>query len=384
MAQQVEALQQFNVHTEVICLRIANQPKVEKSECLTIFRVGRSYSKASFLQYLTGTLRFGFLALSRVILQSFQHCPDVLVVHTLPEALVFTAILPKLMGKSVILDARDLSLELLHSRWSHSPLLRRILQPLFRTMERFSARFSDRIITASTGFQGRLIERSVSRAKIVTIVNSADDRIFKYNSDRCFHPITAGVKLIYHGTVAERFGVVVAVKAIHLLQNSLPNAQLFVYGKYDQYYRKLLEKTIVELDLSKRVFLNGYRPLYWLYEAMKDIDIGVVPYLSDEFMNLALSTKGFEYAAAGLPMVAARLASMQSVFEDDCLSYFEPGDPYDLADKIVDLCFNAKEKGTPGKGSANCLYHCIWEFERETISRARLFAGSQAETVSNG
>jgi glycosyltransferase involved in cell wall biosynthesis len=344
LKQQAEALQRSGVNTDIVCLRWTGQPKVEHSGCVTIYRVRRSHPKSTFLQYLVGTLLFAFSAFWRVLVLSFRHCPNVLVVHTLPEVLVFTATIPKLMGKSVILDARDLSFELLHSRWPHNLILRKAIQPLFRAVERASAAFSDRIITASLGFRERLIERHIPGGKIVTIVNSADDSIFRFHGDRHFQPISANANLIYHGTVAERFGVLIAVRAIHLVQRSLPGTQLHLYGGYDQSYRRLLDQTIEELNLSELVFLNGYRPLAWLYEAMKSVDLGVVPYLKDEFMNLALSTKGFEYAAAGVPIVASRLDSMQAILPENCVTYFEPGNPSDLADKIVDLCHNAEKR----------------------------------------
>jgi glycosyltransferase involved in cell wall biosynthesis len=344
MKQQVEALRCAGIRTNVVCLRWEDQPKVAHADLVSVYRIARAHSKSGFLQYIVGTLSFGLLASLRLFVLSLRNCPSVVIVHTLPEFLIFSAAIPKLMGKAIILDARDLSFELLHSRWAHNQILCKVFRPLFGAMEWISTRFADQIITASAGFKKRLVERGVKDKKIVTIVNSADDTIFKFDVKRHFEPIKSDVKLIYHGTVAERFGILVAVEAIHLIQACLPNSKFFIYGKYEECYRRLLDRKIEELKLSKLVFMNGYRPLEWLYETMKSIDIGIVPYLSDDFMNLALSTKGFEYAAAGVPIVASRLDSMQSVFDDNCLSYFKPGNASDLAEKIIDLCNDAKKR----------------------------------------
>jgi glycosyltransferase involved in cell wall biosynthesis len=80
------------------------------------------------------------------------------------------------------------------------------------------------------------------------------------------------------------------------------------------------------------------RRLEEIYEIIQSSDIGVVPYKSDDFMNLALSTKLFEYAASGLPVVASRLRSIEAFFDEDSVRYAEPESPEDLAAKIAQLC----------------------------------------------
>jgi glycosyltransferase involved in cell wall biosynthesis len=74
------------------------------------------------------------------------------------------------------------------------------------------------------------------------------------------------------------------------------------------------------------------------------MDFDVVPYLRDSFMDLALSTKSFEYIAVGLPVVASRVDSMTALFSDRSLQYSEPGDAADLADQIRRLCEAPRER----------------------------------------
>ena len=50
-------------------------------------------------------------------------------------------------------------------------------------------------------------------------------------------------------------------------------------------------------------------------------------------MNIALSTKMFEYIASGLPVVASRLKSGEELFNDSCVHYFEPGSVQNLAEE---------------------------------------------------
>ena len=92
------------------------------------------------------------------------------------------------------------------------------------------------------------------------------------------------------------------------------------------------------LGLEENVEIGGYLPMEKISEAIGSSDIGVVSYLNDPFMNLALSTKIFEYVCMGMPVVAARLDSIKSVFDEESIKYFNPGDPADLADRIEEFC----------------------------------------------
>jgi glycosyltransferase involved in cell wall biosynthesis len=147
-----------------------------------------------------------------------------------------------------------------------------------------------------------------------------------------------GVKLIYHGTVSQRFGLLKAVNALYKIKAHLPESVLYIYGKYDPIYKKEIEERILELDLSESIFLHERQRLEEIYRLVKKADIGVVPYRNDEFMNLALSTKTFEYIAAGIPVVASRMNSTMRLFDDNCITYFDPDSEDDFVEKILLLC----------------------------------------------
>jgi glycosyltransferase involved in cell wall biosynthesis len=57
-------------------------------------------------------------------------------------------------------------------------------------------------------------------------------------------------------------------------------------------------------------------------------------------MDLALSTKTFEYVNMGLPVVASRLPSLTALFNDASIHYFAPGNAAELANAIAALCHN--------------------------------------------
>jgi len=96
--------------------------------------------------------------------------------------------------------------------------------------------------------------------------------------------------------------------------------------------------------LEKNVILHNPIPLESVYEVIKISDIGVVPYIYSDYMNISLSTKTFEYAASGLPIVATKLLALSDIFEEKSLAFVENLNSVNLAEKIIELCLNPERR----------------------------------------
>ncbi|MGE5412518.1 MAG: glycosyltransferase family 4 protein [Clostridiales bacterium] len=334
--RQAEVLEKAGYNIDVICLRDKDQSKIEKIGHVTVYRVMKSSDKDSISKYILLSVSFFIISFLKILQLSFSQNYKLIEIHNMPDFLVFTGIIQKLLGKPVLLDMHDLSIELLESKW---PSKRKsIIISLVRKMETLSCRFADHILTVTDACKKRLAQRGVPDKKITLILNTADPKIFKYDRGRSFIKIENGLKLVYHGTVAERFGIHTAIETVALLQKSIPSSRLWIYGKYDPPYRRKLETLIKRLNVEEFVFLNGTRRLEDIYEIIRHSDIGLVPYVNDPYMNLALSTKIFEYAASGLPVVASRLESINLIFDDKCLKFADAENPQSFASCIIDLC----------------------------------------------
>lgn len=95
---------------DVIALREAGRPQVFESEGVKVIGVqSREVNEQSRFAYLLRLILF-FLRTMAVL--SWRHLRvryDVIHVHSVPDFLVFTALLPKLMGAKIVLDIHDLS-----------------------------------------------------------------------------------------------------------------------------------------------------------------------------------------------------------------------------------------------------------------------------------
>jgi len=336
LAQQATILLRHGIGLDILCLSDKGQPDIEVHGTLTVRRLMKSPYKHNFATYLVTTASFGILSFVNLAMLSMKNNYKVIVVHTLPEFLVFIGLFHRLSGKAIILDGRDLTVELISSRWKTKAS--GMLLYCAALIERICTTFCNEVITASPGFKRQLVKRGVPENKITVLVNTADTEIFKYDENRAFAPILRGARFIYHGTVSPRFGIIVAVEAMPEVLARIPESNLFVFGFYDKTYRGQIEKAIRSLSLEKNVFLRDPLQLVDIYREILTMDIGVVPYLSDNFMNLALSTKTFEYVASGLPVVASRLRSAEEMYSTNALQFAEPGNPRDFARKIIEFC----------------------------------------------
>ena len=285
---------------------------------------------------------FFILAFLKLSLLSKKKVYDLIQIHNMPDFLVFVAIIQKLKQIPVILDVHDLTLELFADKWKSRKF--QLLVPIIKFAEIISYRFADSLITVNDTCKDILIKKGVPPQKISVILNTANTSIFKFDQNRSFSVIEKDIKILYHGTVARRFGLHIAISSIAFLNKKIPNSILNIYGKYDSSYKEELISLIKTLKLEQNVFLHEFLALEEVYEIIKNSDIGIVPYLNSDYMNLSLSTKTFEYAASGLPIVATKLTSLSQIFNNESITFIEELNAENLAASIFELCLNAERR----------------------------------------
>src|SRR5262249_50829367 len=102
---------------------------------------------------------------------------DLLHIHSVPDFMVFSALLPRLRGTPVILDIHDILPEFYTSKFAAGTKSR--LLSFLVGIERSSCRFASHGIIANDIWRERLISRSVPSEKCTVILNSPDRSIFE-------------------------------------------------------------------------------------------------------------------------------------------------------------------------------------------------------------
>src|SRR5512143_1913032 len=277
--RDAQALVSHGYEVDVICLQEEDEPAVDLVEGVNIYRLpvrrdkGRG-AAAQLLEYLA----FFILAFFKLISLHRRRRYKVVQVHNLPDFLVLAALWPKLAGARVILDIHDVMPEFYAARFKRSmdswPVR------LVRWQERLSCRFADHVITVTELWRQALITRGVPAEKVSVVMHLADQRVFRPPAaalrvtDRC------SFKLIYHGSINQRYGLDLLVRAVDVVRQRIPEIHLTIHGGGD--YRNAVMQLVEELKLQQHVYFSTNKvPIAELPKIICQADVGVVPYRRD-------------------------------------------------------------------------------------------------------
>lgn len=255
---------------------------------------------------------------------------DLIHVHSVPDFLVFAALLPKLAGAKVILDIHDILPELYASKFgvgSESLTFKSLL-----LVERVSARIADHVIIANDLWRNRLVRRSIPEAKCTTIMNYPDFSIFR-RSGRTRND--GRFVILYPGSLNWHQGVDLAIRALAEICERVPNVELQIYGRGPE--EQNLMVLVSQLGLENRVILRDCVSLREMAHIMENADLAVVPKRCNLFSNEAFSTKTLEFMAMGVPLIVAATDIDKYYFKDSQVMFFRPDDERDLAAVMLQL-----------------------------------------------
>lgn len=316
---------------DVLCLRALGEPRRATHEGVSVLRLPlrRHRDRGLYVQLLE-YVAFFVMATIALSTRHLRRPYDAVQVHNLPDFLVFCAVVAKVTGAACVLDLHDLTPEFLAARISADmghPLVR-----LVALQERLACRFADQVITVTDGWRDVLIGRGVPPDRVGVAMNVADARVFRRRDRERRRPDNR-FSLLYHGTLARRYGVDLLVEAVALANVDVPDVYLTVLG--DGELRPELVALRDRLGLSDHVTISdGMVDVALLPAAIAAADAGVVPTRAGIFTDGLLPTKLMELVAMGTPVIAARTPMVASYFDDDMVQFFTPGDVGALAGAI--------------------------------------------------
>ena len=330
--REAEALIAAGYTVDVICLRGEGEAARERYRGVDVHRLPVGVDKSSLGRQFLSYLRFFALATIRLSKLHLRRPYRSVQVHNLPDFLVFCALLPRLRRVPVILDLHDLMPEFFVARFGSGRWC--MLARLIRRQERLACRFADHVITVSEHWRRVLIDRGVPSERCSVVMNVADERIFGPRPSA--GPRGSDFRLIYHGTVTERYGLDLAIRAVDLVKDEIPGIHLTILGKGD--HMPALKELRRRLGLEAFVDLrDSYMLAEDLPEFLSSADVGLAAYRNDVFTDGLLPTKLMEYAALEIPCIAARTSAIEAYFGDTMVELFAPGDVDDLARCIREL-----------------------------------------------
>lgn len=358
--RQARALAMRGDTVDLVCVGERDEFRVGAG-VIRVHPVGSSKPSGGAAAYLRSYGRFTAAALRRLTALDLRHRFDLVEIHNMPDLLTVCATVPRLRGAPVILNLHDTFPELFATKFGIGVEHR--LVRLLELEERLSARLADRLVTVTDEARLRLDQRGVGVGRTVVVMNSPDERVF--GPQRAPRPVPAdgGVRVLYHGGTAPRFGVETLIRAFERLRSTAPRISLRICGSGEE--RTQLAALAAKVAPERIDVAPDPVPFSAIPDELSAAHIGVVPTLSDAFTELLLPVKLLEYVHMGLPVVSSRLPGITSYFSGNELQLVEPGDPAQLAEAIENVCANPSAAQRRAVQAAERLAEICWERQRE-------------------
>jgi glycosyltransferase involved in cell wall biosynthesis len=342
--RQTDALVEAGYEVDVICLRQPGEAGDEVDGPRRIVRLPINRGFVGFAGHLAEYVAFTAMVTWRLAREHRRRRYDLVQVATVPDFLSFAALPERLGGVPLLLDLHEDMPEFFRDRF-RNPMLAPLV-PIVDAATRASAAIADHLITVHEPLRRLSVLRGVAPDRIDVVMNSADGSLFDPTAhDRRAFMADDELRLIHHSNFQRIYGLDVAITGLARLRPDL-RWRLDAYG--DGPWRPEIEAAIARTRTTDRVTLHGRVPMDDLPGLLAAADIGLVPSLSEPYLEYSLSTKLLEYAAMGVPAVASDLATFRHHFTDAALRFVPGGDPDALARAIEALV--ADPAGTVAMG----------------------------------
>ncbi len=329
-----EALVDHGVKVDVISLkRSASESTFSSLNGVNIFRLQKRVNdEKSKWDFIVRLLLFFIRSTWFLFKKNFSQPYDVIHVHNMPDFLVFAAVFSKTRGAKIILDIHDLFPEFFLSKFKKNE--DSLYYKFLVLLEKACIKFSDHTIIANHIWEKTLLERSVTREKLTTILNYPDKKIFsvkrKRNDDKFI--------MLYPGSLNWHQGLEVAINAFYIVSKTIPEAEFHIFGEGPS--KESLVKLVQQLNLERKVLFKECLPLHEIANAIANADLGVVPKISNSFGNEAFSTKIFEFMILSVPVIVSDTKIDKYYFDDSLVKFFRSEDEDDLAESMLLLINN--------------------------------------------
>jgi glycosyltransferase involved in cell wall biosynthesis len=358
----------------VIAEGSAGLPPSEERDGWAVTRLGVSAPRVlgGRLATLARTARFNLGALQRI----FREVPAVVHANDL-DTLFGAAVGAALVGARLVYDSHELWTERSHGL---SGLARRLDRLKYGLLERLLIRRADAVLTVSDGIADELARRyGIDRPVVVRNVPAAapgepGGLRRAVGSD--------GPLLLHLGVVDRDRGLEQVVRALTLV----PQARLVLLGPARAPVLVALRQLAEDLGVASRLVHLPPVPRAEILRWAGEADVGLCTFLPTSRSHvLALPNKLFEYALAGLPIVASDLPEMRRFVGQQRLGALcDPTEPRDVARAIRDVLERRVPLATAEEREA-LRREVSWEREREKLRAAYPgldFASSRAQAAS--
>lgn len=355
--RNAETLAAQGYEVDVLCIRKSGEAGREKVRGVDVYRLPLEHHRKGISRYIFEYTAFFLLAFFKLSWLAVTRRYRVVQIDNMPDFIVFTALLPRLLGAKIVFQLLDHTPDVFADSYKLSD--RHIVIRLLRWLEKASVRWADFCIGTQVFNKQVMENHGVPGSKIAVVLNVPDD-IFvgKTAPSR----VDDGYfTLVTHGNLLEKYGVQTLIKAVPLVTQEIPNLKVKIVGKGE--HKKALEELTRSLGVEKYVEFTGFVPPGEVACHLAQADVGIVSILLNR--NPMLPNKLFEYLALGKPSIVTAIPVIKHYFDDNTVMYYEPDNATDLAGCILDLYKNPQKRAALAGAGAAAYKNYQWSVMKQ-------------------
>lgn len=342
LSTQMQSLLDLGYSVDMICMRGKNQPFRSTENGVNFYRIGSMERKRAgkvryVVEYASFFIPTFFLLALLQVLRGYR----MVEVTNLPDLLLFSALVPKLLGAKIIFDVRECSPEMFIDRFGAKPEGRVIR--VMTAIEQACLKFAHATVTCTEQMRQALIKRGGAPEKISVMLNTPST--FFQREPALPDPNDEArdeLRLITHGTIIRRYGHELLIDAMVEVVAKAPQVHLDIFGRGELVPE--LKAQITRLNLDQHVTMHGFVSEDELLDRLQHAHVGVAPLMQNPESDLVHTYKMFEYVQLGLPIIISRTTAVAAYFTDESFCFFKPNDAHALAEAILDLASKPQKR----------------------------------------
>ena len=199
--------------------------------------------------------------------------------------------------------------------------------------------------------------------KFISLPNTVEKELYlNYPIDmQVVQKYKKGFDILYLGDTGLRRGLETAIRALKILLEKVPHAQLVIVGKSTEDVH--LESLIEDLGIGANVYLEGWKDVTLFPSYVEGSEVCISPLKRNLHHDTTLANKVFQYMAGGKPILASDCPAQVSIIEEcNCGLIHEAENEIDMAAQLLELYKNptrAHQLGANGREAVLNKYN--WE-----------------------
>jgi len=325
--REAEALVDAGYDVEVLCMRRPGRPRLETINGVKVTSLPSSRRKGSEVRYALDYVWFFALVTGTLAVRQLRRPYAFVQVNTMPDFLVFAAVVPKLLGSRVLAYMHEPTPELAETVLGSARIAR-----VLAMIEQASLRFADASVTVTEQLKQRYVERGARADRITVVLNCVAPKNMLDGWSPGPVESEPAFTLVCHGTIEDRYGQDTIIEAVRLLRDDLPDLRVVLTGRGSRVPDMLA--AIDRAGLGDIIRFEGWVAPERLNDLLHGADVGIVAQKASPYSHLVHTNKMVDYWIFGLPVIASRLRSVSELYDDTVIEYYQAGDPSSLARAI--------------------------------------------------